>query len=616
MDIKKTEKKNLSRTYRQSTANAKKNLSNNNNKETNINMTEIFYIKNNSQILTKETWKNNCLNTANKSKALSKKNLYKFFKNSKTEFPNYDINNILNKRQSYQIPKSKNTNLITHERLTLKKTFKKYKKDSNINNNKQIASRKDNKKNKSEIKDRKNEENKMSNISDNKKIKKENKENESNLRKTQISHNKRIIYENLNIDDNIKEIKDENEIINKVLRHNNTVFTFEKNNFLFDENKKEINNNDHDLDKFFRQNNNSSINNINNNSELFRFSNISKINNNDLFYLNNNHIFNNFTDNKNNYFLNPKIETIEGNESHELFEFDDKLLEESIYNNEEKQKEKINKIEQIVSMPCLNCNKLININEMDEHSNKCYNYKKNNDINEKNKNSQINITENKLKNILEYLNKNDMNKNAEELNGELKLIVENILFIKEINSFSIENLSKINNKINNLMENNLNNASYFTLLSRIKILLEEKIKYFSENNKKDKDVVFPAQNKNLEENSIEENISESETMEFFDLKKMEKILDEKKLNNQNLDKIINEAKNKRLFLMEVLKVKFQKIKENKNEDLISPEMIWKEALKKNIERNNWTQFIFNELHNPNKYLKMIQKKNNTYQKKK
>jgi len=613
MDIKKTEKKNLSRTYRQSTEKAKKNLSNNN-KETNINMTEIFYTKNNSQILTKETWKNNCLNTVNKSKALSKKNLYKFFKNSKTEFPNYDINNILNKRQSYQIPKSKNTNLITHERLTLKKTFKKYKKDSNINNNKQISSRKDNKKNKSEIKDRKNEQNRMSNISNNKKIKKENKENESNLRKTQIPHNKRIIYENLNIDDNIKEIKDENEIINKVLRHNTTVFTFEKNNFLFDENKKEINNNDHDLDKFFRQNNNSSINNINN-SELFRFSNISKINNNDLFYLNNNHIFNNFIDNKNNYFLNPKIETIEGNESHELFEFDDKLLEESIY-NEEKQKEKINKIEQIVSMPCLNCNKLININEMDEHSNKCYNYKKNNDINEKNKNSQINITENKLKNILEYLNKNDMNKNAEELNGELKLIVENILFIKEINSFSIENLSKINNKINNLMENNLNNASYFTLLSRIKILLEEKIKYFSENNKKNKDVGSPSQNKNLEENSIEENISESETMEFFDLKKMEKILDEKKLNNQNLDKIINEAKNKRLFLMEVLKVKFQKIKENQNEDLISPEMIWKEALKKNIERNNWTQFIFNELNNPNKYLKMIQKKNNVHQKKK
>ena len=69
--------------------------------------------------------------------------------------------------------------------------------------------------------------------------------------------------------------------------------------------------------------------------------------------------------------------------------------------------------------------------------------------------------------------------------------------------------------------------------------------------------------------------------------------------------------------MEVLKVKYQKIKENKNEDLIQPEMIWKEALKKNIPMNNWTQFIFNELNNPYKYIKTIPiKNNNIYQKRK
>ena len=99
-------------------------------------------------------------------------------------------------------------------------------------------------------------------------------------------------------------------------------------------------------------------------------------------------------------------------------------------------------------------------------------------------------------------------------------------------------------------------------------------------------------------------------MENFDLKKIEKILDEKrepKLNN--IEDIINEVKNKRLFLMEVLKVKYQKIKENINEDLISPEMLWKEALKQKIEMNNWAQFIFNELSNPNKYLKIISNKN-------
>ena len=41
MDIKKSEKKNLSRTYRQSTINAKKNISNYNNNNNENNMTEI-----------------------------------------------------------------------------------------------------------------------------------------------------------------------------------------------------------------------------------------------------------------------------------------------------------------------------------------------------------------------------------------------------------------------------------------------------------------------------------------------------------------------------------------------------------------------------------------------
>ena len=148
------------------------------------------------------------------------------------------------------------------------------------------------------------------------------------------------------------------------------------------------------------------------------------------------------------------------------------------------------------------------------------------------------------------------------------------------------------------MEKYVNSNNIFALLSRSKILLEEKIKIFDENIKKIK--------KNLE-NSVDETVSESETAELFDLKKMEKILDEKELKTENIDKFVNEAKNKRLFLMEVLKVKFQKISENKSEDLIPPIMIWEEACKQNIEMKNWTKFIFNELHNPNKYIKMIQK---------
>jgi hypothetical protein len=59
--------------------------------------------------------------------------------------------------------------------------------------------------------------------------------------------------------------------------------------------------------------------------------------------------------------------------------------------------------------------------------------------------------------------------------------------------------------------------------------------------------------------------------------------------------------------MEVLKVKYQKISENKLENLIPPILIWKEAMKKNIKMKNWTKFIFEELNNPDKYLNLREK---------
>ena len=386
----------------------------------------------------------------------------------------------------------------------------------------------------------------------------------------------------------------------------------------------QINTNEHELDKFFNQNNNNIITN-----EDIRFSNISKINNNDNLYLNNK---NNLIDNNYN---NKEINV---NESNDLYEFEKNLLDE-INNNENIQKEKevknnniIDKTSEIIiSIPCLNCDKLINIDEIDEHSNKCFNTKKNNNIKE-NSDDYITIIENKLKNILEYLeklgnnnifdnniSKMEFNEHFEVIEG-LKLNINKILEIKEFNFSSIDELNKINNIFSNSMEKCLNSPNVFTLLNRAKILLEEKKNFFlkkiKKNNNNNNIEGGISKNKNLAEHSLEEIMSESETMEFLDLKKMEKILDEKELKTENLDKLINEAKNKRLFLIEVLKVKYQKIKENENEDLIEPEMIWKEAVKKNIEMKNWTEFIFNEINNPNKYLKMIKKGNNTNKKKK
>ena len=603
MEIKIPDKKSIQRTYRQSHIKIKKTISDN--------YTEKNNKLNNSKMIKKDSFKNikiknDILNKVNKSKAFSKK-LYIEFNTSNKDNSLYNINNIFINRKSFPLTQKNNKKIINHKRFTLKTTLKKKLTENNLTTNDvggnknlkyinkikntssntkliSLRNRERNRKNQSEIKNRKYKQMTLD-IMNYKKIKIK-QEKKVKLRRSNILRNKKIGYENLNIDLDIKEIKDENEIRNKVLRHNTTVFNFEKNIFLFDEEKKAKSNNI-----------NINTNNINNNSnyindDLLRFSNISKINHNDLFYLNNNHIYNNFTEST----INPKIEKIEGEESNELIEFDEKLLEEIVYNNEEKQQKKI--VEQKVSMPCLNCGKLISIDEIDEHSNECFKMKKD-------KNNNYIIIENKLKNILEYLEKIEKN-GVDKKTGiiqELKTIVENIL-----TSQKKENLSNVNNTINKLMEKYINDANYFTLMSRIKILLEEKIKFYKIDNGNGD---WKQKNKNFRKNSAEENIeniSENETTEFFDLKKMEKILDEKELKNQNLDKLINETKNKRLFLMEVLKVKFQKIKENKNEDLITPEMIWNEALKKNIDMNNWSKFIFNELNNPNKYLKMIQKK--------
>ena len=111
--------------------------------------------------------------------------------------------------------------------------------------------------------------------------------------------------------------------------------------------------------------------------------------------------------------------------------------------------------------------------------------------------------------------------------------------------------------------------------------------------------------------SLVELPTESETVVFFDLDKMGKILDDKRnFKMKKLDNFINEEKNKRLFLMEVLKVKYQKINKNKNMNLIPDILIWKEAEKNKIDKNNWANFIFDELNNPNKYLKIIQNEKN------
>ena len=203
--------------------------------------------------------------------------------------------------------------------------------------------------------------------------------------------------------------------------------------------------------------------------------------------------------NKISFYFNDKIEKIEEGESHLIKNsfIDNNFEKDIVINNKTKE----NKIENYLLIPCKKCSQMVNIDEIDEHSNNCFKIK-------------LNIS-----------NNNNSNRN-------------NIFDIKD--------------------------------------------------------------------NSYGEMLTNCETIKFFDLKKIGKILDEKRnFKIQKLDNFINEEKNKRLFLMEVLKVKFQKINKNTNVNLIPDILIWKEAVKKKIEKNNWANFIMDELNNPNKYLKII-----------
>ena len=468
---------------------------------------------------------------------------------------------------------------------------------------------------------------------------------------------------NKNIEENKIINKKENkiEIKTKILMNNIIENEDEKNNKKNDNNMKTKNqlkddntddfsfleyndykysdNDSNEIDKFFKVENR---NTITNNNDLFRISNISIYNNNDLFYLNNKNLLNNDNSSKNknsSYFINPKNEKVEEENNMLLdfisdYNFEDEIKEKKKKTSKKKKDSKDNNI------LCTNCGKLINLKEIDEHSNNCFRIKESKKEFSKN---YISIIDNKIKIVYEHLinienhkifiDENNSEKEYLDLILILKQNTEQILNQKIINSSTIEKLSKINIIFDGLMKKYFNSSNIFSLLRRIKSLLEEKINYFVEHNNeniskddkkskkteevtKDKKIlrntVNPSiNNKNFylcQDKSMDEALSESETMEFFDLKKIEQLLDEKReLKSDSLNDFVNEAKNKRLFLMEVLKVKYQKINNNKNENLITPIMIWNEAKKKNITKSNWSKFIFDELNNPKKYLKLIQK---------
>ena len=433
----------------------------------------------------------------------------------------------------------------------------------------------------------------------------------------------------LNILKDIDENKKENEIDNKILRYNTNDFSNLKNSRKFKDKQSSVNFNNKINTTLKKEEEESIIdnyfnNNLNNDIHNNRFSNYSLFNNKTDYDFNFKNLYPNDVLARNkisfyfNHCINQKIEKIEGDENHVINDF---IIDHNFEN--EIIKEQI-KIDNFISVPCINCFKMVNIDEIDEHSNSCFKKEKiNKPINDFN---NI-LIDKKLESIYEYLIKEEKkiktneNSNNLELKEKLNFISMITKTIKQIsianfsNQTSVDKMTQINTNLNKLIEKNNLLTDKCTLLNRIKYLLEEKLKFHKNNilrKLKRNHIIFRNELKKNKtknnigfDNSIDELITESETIEFFDLKKMEKILDEKrekKLNN--LDNLINEAKNKRLFLMEVLKVKYQKINNNKKGDSIPPQLIWKEAIKNKIEKKNWSNFIYNELKNPNKYLKL------------
>ena len=62
-------------------------------------------------------------------------------------------------------------------------------------------------------------------------------------------------------------------------------------------------------------------------------------------------------------------------------------------------------------------------------------------------------------------------------------------------------------------------------------------------------------------------------------------------------------------MKKVFKFKFEKLHSSHIGQHINPKDIYDESIRQGISRNDWDQFIINELNNPYKYAKKIMKNN-------
>ena len=317
----------------------------------------------------------------------------------------------------------------------------------------------------------------------------------------------------------------------------------------------------------------------------------------------------------------------------------------------------------LIYIPCLNCGSEILFDEIENHSMICTIVKDEILKNEKSKNEfkSINYKLIKLKeHILQIIQgkDNSLLKNEFIIFGKdlYNLISKNL----NIDMPSLNNIKTLKisiNEINDLEEKNISNLSLSSLIifERTKVLINEKIIRLKEiirlnakNKKKEFNQIYLDQSKN----KIEEIVSDIDTknlnntnnytslssvagnnISFIQEKTNDKLLNKVTESNNDDDNIIeknslnysyhhfftfksqsnqnNENKNendiklneqeKKDFYKKVLIMKFEKLHSTHLGQCISPKEIFNEAKKENISKENWDEFILNELQNPYKY---------------
>ena len=178
-----------------------------------------------------------------------------------------------------------------------------------------------------------------------------------------------------------------------------------------------------------------------------------------------------------------------------------------------------------------------------------------------------------------------------------KKIDDSIFSDKENNSININNNNKVGEIVSDV-ENNSNILSVNTSISNIS----------------DFGGSFVGGNKNFSNFENLNNLyNNNENNNKYEISS-ENVLNGNKLtfNNKNNNNIEypyegDEKKDKKVFFMEVLKIKFEKLHSSHKGQKINQKYIWEECKRQNIPKENWSQFILGELNNPYKYMEIEKK---------